>query len=160
QHTYGILEFEVMPDNERLARIPTLERRVPLHPLPRLEEVIAMDGDVGWSRGRRTAAEQDGLARGFQKVVLDLIRTILIIPGTSTHRVRFHTRAGDGRTVKVAKVGVHDGHVIRAGESDAILGLILRRPVHPAPIQHDVVRGASTVDRYQGHDFSVPRRPS
>src|SRR5580704_7135456 len=91
QHTHGILEFHVVLDNKRIAFAPTLKRRVPRHPLPGLEEVIEMDGDVGRSRRRCCTAEHNGFARGFQEVVFDFIRTILVVPRTAAHRVRVRT---------------------------------------------------------------------
>src|SRR5277367_4751764 len=61
QHADRILELQVMPYNEGIASISTLKWRVPRHPLPRLEEVIEADGDVGWSGSRGASAKHDGL---------------------------------------------------------------------------------------------------
>src|ERR1700692_5003153 len=102
QHPKRILEFQSVPNDEGKARRPTLKRQVPLHPLPRLEKVVEANCNVGRSCGRRRSAKKDGLARGFQKVILNLVRTILIITCTSPHRVRFEARS-QRRTVKIAE---------------------------------------------------------
>src|ERR1035438_1433596 len=137
QHAYGILELQVVPDNKWIARNSTLEGRTPLHPLPRFEEVIQANGNVGWSRARRSSTEQNGLGRRFQKVVLDLINSILVIAAASTNRVRLRTRAADRGTVEIAEVRVYDRHIICAREVETIPSLVLRRSVQPASIEDD-----------------------
>src|SRR5580698_8726784 len=148
----------MVPHNERFAINSTLEWRVPLHPLPGLEEVIETDSNVGWSCGRRSATEDDGFTGGFQEVVFDFVRTILVIPEAAAHRMRIRT-TDVRRAVKVAEIGIHDRHITRTSEDETTLGFILGRAVQPATIEHNVIRGASDLHRYQGGISLRPCRP-
>ena len=91
QHANRILEFKVILDDEGISVRSADEVRVARHPLPRFPEVIVQDLDVGGGHGGRTAAEHDGLARGFQEIVLDLEGTILGVADASGDRMSVGT---------------------------------------------------------------------
>src|SRR4029077_8070193 len=91
QHANRILEFKVILDDEGMTVRSANEVRAAGHPLPRLPEVIVQDLDVGWGEGGRSATEQDGLARGFQKIALNLEGAILGVAVASGDRMGVRT---------------------------------------------------------------------
>src|SRR4029077_15414244 len=73
QNPLGVLQFEVVFDHERVAFGTTDEAGGAGHPLPRFEEMVAPNLDVGGSGSGRAAAEENALARGLEEVIDDLV---------------------------------------------------------------------------------------
>src|ERR1039458_3896077 len=110
QYANRILEFDVILDDEGMAVWSADEVRVALHPLPRGPEVGANNLEVGRRRSRRSAAEHDRLARGFQEVILNLERTVLGVAGASENRMSVDTRPGDRDAMEIAEIGIDNGY--------------------------------------------------
>ena len=82
-------------------------------------------------QGGRSAAEHDGLARGFQEVVLDLEGTILGLAGASGNRMRIGASPGLRDAMEIAEVGIDDCHVGHAVQVHSVVSFILRRSMQP-----------------------------
>jgi hypothetical protein len=70
--------------------------------------VIATNFDIGWCRRPRCAAEQDALARGFEKIVNYLIGTARGLPSASIDGLRVRARTLQRDAMKVAEVRIDD----------------------------------------------------
>ena len=105
QHACRILKLEMILDDEGIARDPTHKIRVTRCPLQRLKEVITADHNIGRSGGRSSASEQDALARGFQEIVLNLVRAGQKISGAAEDCVGISTGASPRSAVEVVEIG-------------------------------------------------------
>lgn len=150
QHSYRILEFDVILDDERIAVCSSDKRRAPLHPLPWLPEVVAEDLDIGWSLGGRSAAEQDLLTRGFQEVILDQVRTVLSIAESGIHSVRIGTASCARDAMEVVEIGIDDRNVGSPFHRETGAGFILRVAMQPGAVDDDVIGGALERDQSRG----------
>ena len=131
KHANRILEFKVILDDEGMAVRSADEVRVARHPLPRFPEVIVQDFDVGGGQGGRSAAKQDGLARGFQEIVLDLEGTILGVADASGDRMSVGASPTHCDAMEIAEIGIDDRYVGHATEAHAKVSFILRRSMQP-----------------------------
>src|SRR5258708_22709199 len=114
QHSSRILEFKVILDDERMTVRSAHEVRAALHPLQGLPEVILQDLDFGRGSRSRSAAEQDGLTRGFQEIPLDLEGTVLGVAVAAGDRMGVRTSPCPGDAVEIVEVGIDDRHVAHA----------------------------------------------
>src|SRR6266436_7100166 len=101
QHANRILQLQVILDDEGIAVRSADEAGVAFHPLPRFPEVIVQDLDVGGGASGGSAAKHDGVARGFQEVVLDLEGAIMGVADASGDRMRVGTRSGDRKSTRL-----------------------------------------------------------
>src|ERR1700722_5711422 len=100
--------------------------------------MVVVNCDVGWGCGRRTSTDQDRLIRGFQKVVSDFVRAVLIVSSSTAYGVRFCAPRIVVCAMKVAKVGVDDRQVVGAGKFDSVLNFILSGAVQLTAIHHNI----------------------
>ena len=103
QHANRILEFQVVLDHERMPVSSANERSVAWHPLPRLPEVIELDGDVGRVMVAGPPPNMMASAEASRKLSCDLEGTILRDPDTSGNRVRVRTLTRSSGAVKSLK---------------------------------------------------------
>ena len=82
-------------------------------------------------QGGRSAAEHDGLARGFQEVVLDLEGPILGVAGASGNCMRIDASPALGDAMEIAEVGIDDCYVGHAVQVYPVVSFILRRSMQP-----------------------------
>ena len=86
-----------------------------------------------------SAAEQNGLTRSFQKVVLNQKRTILSAADASCDGVSVDTRPGNRDAVEIAEIGINDGGVGYATRANAAVSFILHVSVQPGAIDHEMI---------------------
>ena len=78
-----------------------------------------------------SAAEHDGLARGFQEIVLDLEGTILGVADASGDRMTVGTSPAHCDAMEIAEIGIDDRYVGHATQLHAGVSFILQRSVQP-----------------------------
>src|ERR1035437_1479869 len=111
QYARGVLDFEVIFDDERMARVPTHETSRARLPLRDLVEVVAADRNVGGDDGCCGTSKENVLACRLEEVVLDLPGTTREIAAAASHGHGIRARPRNRRAVEIVQVRIHDRHI-------------------------------------------------
>jgi hypothetical protein len=102
--------------------------------------MITADFYIGWDLGRRRSAKQNILARGFQKIVVNLQRRNSLVAFTAADRRRVRAFTGTGYAVQAANVGIDEGNDVRAVEhADAVGDFLALGRMDPIAIENNVI---------------------
>ena len=148
----SVFKFEKIFDDERLARASSDKAGLAEFPDQRLEKVIVPNFDVGRGDGRGSAAKKDVFARGFEKIVGDLVRAPGEVSAAAADRLRVGAGARDRNAVKIGEERVDDRDAGGACQEQAACSFVLRSAVHPDAVENDVVCGRANFGSDQRGD--------
>ena len=138
-----VFKFEEIFYDKRVAAGAAHKTCLAAHPGERLEEVIAADLNISRGECGFGAAKQDILSRSLQKIVDDFVGTHGIVTYAAPNRRRICACTGYCGAVQVGKERIDDGDMRAAAESDAFIGVILRRAMQPHAVEYEVIGGSA-----------------